>query len=447
MAKPSVAQHDTVDLNKEYTFFSWAVQGAVDPIPVERAEGVYFWDTSGKRYLDFNSQLMDVNIGHGNRKVIQAIKDQAEKLPYVYPGIATDPRGRLGEKLAQITPKALKKTFFSVSGTEANESAIKIARLYTGRQKILGRFRSFHGQGFGAQEAGGDPRRIPNEPGVGWVVHVHDPYRYRCLFCRDLDACNLMCARHIEQVVQFEGPETIAAIILEGYSGSSGIIAPPDPEYWTIVRRICDRYGILLIVDEVMSGFGRTGKWFGIDHYPDARPDILTMAKGLTSGYVPLGATIVTGEIGKYFDTRPFALGGTYSSHTLACAAALACIEVYEEEGLIDNAARMGEVLGRGLHALQAAHPSVGDVRGIGLFWVMELVKNRETRAPMSEFNQPLTPPMKDIDAFLRSKGLFAFIRWNMIFAVPPLIINAQQLQDGLSILDEALAISDRAMG
>jgi taurine--2-oxoglutarate transaminase len=446
MAKPPVTQQDTVGLNKEYTFFAWAVQGAVDPILVERAEGVYFWDASGKRYLDFNSQLMDVNIGHGNRRVIQAIKDQAEKLPYVYPGIATDPRGRLGEKLAQITPGKLKKTFFSVSGTEANENAMKIARLVTGRQKILGRFRSFHGQGFGAQEVGGDPRRIPNEPGVGWVVHVHDPYRYRCLFCRDLDACNLMCAHHIEQVVQLEGPETIAAITLEGYSGSSGIIAPPDPEYWTIVRQICDKYGILLIVDEVMSGFGRTGKWFGIDHYPDARPDILTMAKGLTSGYVPLAATTVTEGIGQYFDTRPFVLGGTYSAHTLACAAALACIDVYETEGLIDNAARMGEILGRGLRELQAAHPSVGDVRGIGLFWALELVKNRETRVPMSEFNQPLAPPMKQIDAFLRSKGLFAFIRWNMIFAVPPLIINAQQLQEALSLFDEALVIADRAM-
>ena len=439
-------QNEIVDLNKEYTFFSWAAQGAVNPIPVERAEGVYFWDSNGKRYLDFNSQLMNVNIGHGNRKVIEAIKEQAEKLTYMYPGIATDPRGRLGEKLAEITPGSLKKTFFCLSGTEANESAMKMARMYTGRQKILGRFRSFHGQGFGAQQAGGDPRRIPNEPGVPWAVHVHDPYRYRCVFCREQSACNLMCANHIEQVVQFEGPESIAAIILEGYSGSSGIIAPPDPEYWTIVRNICDKYGILLIVDEVMSGFGRTGKWFGIDNYPGVQPDMITMAKGLTSGYLPLGAATVTDEIGKYFDTHPLWIGGTYSSHTLACAAGLACIQVYEEEGLIDNSAKMGEVLGRGLHDLQDEHPSVGEVRGLGLFYALELVKNRDTREPMSEFNKPLTEPMKKMAAFIQEKGMFAFTRWNMLFAVPPLIINEQQLQEGLSIINDALAITDQAM-
>ncbi len=445
MASPTT-QNEIVDLNKEYTFFSWLAQGSVNPIAVERAEGVYFWDTSGKRYLDFNSQLMNVNIGHGNRKVIDAIKAQADKITYMYPGLATDPRGRLGEKLAQITPGSLKKTFFSLSGTEANESAIKIARQYTGRQKVIGRFRSFHGQGFGAQQVGGDPRRIPNEPGVGWAVHVHDPYRYRCLFCRDQDACNLMCAHHIEQVVQFEGPESIAAIIMEGYSGSSGIIAPPDPEYWTIVQQICDKYGILLIVDEVMSGFGRTGKWFGIDNYPQVKPDIMTMAKGLTSGYLPLGATVVSEDIAKHFDDHTLMIGGTYSSHTLACAAGLACIQVYEEEGLIERSAKMGEVLGRGLRDLQAEHPSVGEVRGTGLFYVLELVKNRETRAPMSEFNKPLTEPMRKMQSFLMSKGVFAFIRWNMVFAVPPLIINEQQLQEGLSVFNEALAIADQAM-
>jgi taurine---2-oxoglutarate transaminase len=443
MVAPATSS-EIVDLNREYTFFSWAVQGAVSPIPAVRAEGVYFWDDADKRYLDFNSQLMNVNIGHGNRKVIGAIQQQAETLSYMYPGIATDPRGRLGEKLAQITPGTLKKTFFSLSGTEANESAMKIARQYTGRQKVVARFRSFHGQGFGAQQAGGDPRRIANEPGVGWVVHVHDPYRYRCLFCRGLEACNLMCADHIEQVIQFEGPETVAAIMLEGYSGSSGIIAPPDPAYWTHIRQICDKYGIMLIVDEVMSGFGRTGKWFGVDHYPDAKPDMITMAKGLTAGYVPLGATIVTEAIANHFENKPLMIGGTYSSHTLACAAALACIEVYEHDGLIENSARMGEVLSRGMSELQAEHPSVGDVRGIGLFQVMELVKNRNTREPMSEFNKPLTEPMKKVGAYLQEHGIFAFIRWNMVFACPPLIINEQQLQEALTVMNEALSIADQ---
>ncbi|HLY25348.1 MAG TPA: aminotransferase class III-fold pyridoxal phosphate-dependent enzyme [Aggregatilineales bacterium] len=439
-----IVKNEMIDLNKEYTFFSWAVQGAVNPIHAVRADGIYFWDAGGKRYLDFNSQLMNVNIGHGNRKVIEAIKEQVEQISYMYPGIATDPRGRLGEKLAQITPGTLKKTFFSLSGTEANESAIKIARQFTGRQKVLGRYRAFHGQGFASQQVSGDPRRIANEPGVSWAVNFHDPYRYRCLFCRDLDACNLACADHVEQTVIFEGPETIAAIMLEGYSGSSGIIAPPDPAYWTRIREICDKYGILLIVDEVMSGFGRTGKWFGVDHYPDARPDMITMAKGLTSGYMPLGATIVTEEVASYFDTHPLVVGGTYSSHALACAAGLACVEVYEEEGLIENSARLGEVLAQGLEDLKAEHPSVGDVRGLGLFHVIELVKNRDSRAPMSEFNQALTEPMKQVSAFMLSKGFYAFVRWNMIFAAPPLIINEQQLQESLSILNEALAITDK---
>jgi len=438
------AQDEITNLNKEYTFFSWAVQNTVNPIHAVRGEGVYFWDAAGKRYLDFNSQLMNVNVGHGNRYVIDAIKQQAETLSYMYPGIATDPRGRLGEKLAQITPNNLKKTFFSLSGTEANESAIKIARQYTGRQKILGRYRAFHGQGFAAQEVGGDPRRLANEPGVPWVIRFHDPYRYRCMFCKGQEACNLTCANHIEEVVQYEGPENIAAIMLEGYSGSSGIIAPPDPEYWTIVRKICDKYGILLIVDEVMSGFGRTGKWFGVDHYPDVRPDMITMAKGLTSGYVPLGATIVSEDIARHFDTHQLVVGGTYSSHALACAAALACIEVYETEHLIENSAKMGDVLNKGLNELAAEHPAVGEVRGIGLFQVLELVKNRETRAPLSEFNMPLTEPMKKVAEYLQSNGIFAFIRWNMIFACPPLGINEAQLQEALTVLNDALDIADQ---
>jgi len=444
MASPNA---EIVDLNREYTFFSWGAQNTFNPIPAVRAEGIYFWDAAGKRYVDFNFQLMNVNIGHGNRKVIEAIKHQAETLAYMYPGIATDPRGKLGEKLAQITPGSLKKTFFSLSGTEANENAFKLARQYTGRQKVLARFRSFHGQGFAAQQAGGDPRRILNEPGVGWVVHFHDPYRYRCMFCKGQDACNLMCAHHIEEIVEYEGPNTIAAIILEGYSGSSGIIAPPDPEYWTIVRKICDKYGIMLIVDEVMSGFGRTGKWFGIDNYPGVQPDILTMAKGLTSGYVPLGATIVSDAIGKHFETHPLMIGGTYSSHTLACAAALACIEVYEGEGLIENSATMGVELGIGLAELMAEHPSVGEVRGVGLFQVMELVKNRETREPLSEFNKPLTEPMKKLSAYLYEHGVFAFVRWNYLFACPPLIINHEQMQDVLNVFNEALAITDKYVG
>ncbi|MBX3064065.1 MAG: aminotransferase class III-fold pyridoxal phosphate-dependent enzyme [Anaerolineae bacterium] len=443
MVAPTM-QDEIIDLNKEYTLFPWGAQAPVNPIPVTHAEGIYFYDANGKRYIDFNSQLMNVNIGHGNKHVIEAIKRQADQLQFVYPGMATDPRGKLGEKLQQIAPGTLKKTFFSLSGTEANENAFKIARQYTGRQKVLARYRSFHGQGFAAQQAGGDPRRIPNEPGVGWVVHFQDPYRYRCMFCKGLDACNLMCADHIEQTVIFEGPETIAAIILEGYSGSSGIIAPPDPAYWTKVQQICDKYGILLIVDEVMSGFGRTGKWFGVDNYPDVRPDIMTMAKGLTSGYLPLAATMVSEKIAQHFEQTPLMIGGTYAAHPMSCAAGLATIEVYEQEGLIENSAKMGEVLSKGLHELAAEHPSIGEVRGTALFHVIELVKNRETRAPMSEFNKPLTEAMKQVQAHLLSKGLYTFVRWNMVFAVPPLIINEAQLQEALSILNDALSLADK---
>jgi taurine--2-oxoglutarate transaminase len=434
---------EIIDLNKDYTLFPWGPQAPVNPIPVTRAEGIYFYDANGKRFIDFNSQLMNVNVGHGHPHVIEAIKRQADQLAYMYPGMATDPRGKLGEKLAEITPGTLKKTFFSLSGTEANENAFKVARQYTGKQKVLARYRSFHGQGFAAQQAGGDPRRILNEPGVGWVVHFHDPYRYRCMFCRGLDSCNLMCADHIEQTVIFEGPETIAAIILEGYSGSSGIIAPPDPAYWTRVRQICDKYDILLIVDEVMSGFGRTGKWFGVNHYPDVQPDIMTMAKGLTSGYLPLAATTVTEKIADHFENKPLMIGGTYAAHTLSCAAGLACIEVYEQEGLIENAARMGAVLEKGLNELKAEHPSIGEARGVGLFRVMELVKNRETREPMSEYNKPLTEPMRKLQARLTERGMFAFVRWNMVFACPPLVINEAQLQESLEILNDALSIAD----
>lgn len=430
--------------NHDYTLFSWEAQGNVKPIPVDHAEGIYFWDVNGKRYIDFNSQLMNVNIGHGNKRVIQAIKDQADKLAYVYPGMATDVRGKLGEKLAEITPGSLKRTFFGTSGTEATEAAIKIARLYTGRQKIIARYRSFHGGGFGAMSVGGDPRRIANEPSVPWAVHVQDPYRYRCVFCQQLDACNLQCADHIAQTVEFEGPNSVAAIMLEGYSGSSGIIAPPDPEYWTRVRALCDKYGIMLIVDEVMSGFGRTGKWFGIDNYPGVEPDIMAMAKGITSGYVPLGATIVSEKIGDFFETHPLAVGGTYSAHTLACAAGLATIGVYEDDGLIENSAKMGQVLTRHLNDLKEEHPCVGDVRGIGLFQVIELVKNRDTRASMSDFNKPMTEPMKRINTYMREKGLYAFVRWNMVFCCPPLIINEQQLDEAMSIINEALAIGDQ---
>lgn len=443
--KKHLTADEIVRLNREYTFFSWAVQSAVDPIPVVRAEGVYFWDADGKRYIDFASQLMNVNIGHQHPKVVQAIKEQAEQLCYVYPGMATEPRGLLAEKLAQVTPGNLKKTFFCLGGAEANENAIKIARLYTGRRKILARYRSYHGATHGAMALTGDPRRLPVEPTMPGVVHVFDPYCYRCHFGWTPDTCHRECITHIEDVIRFEGPENIAALFLEGVTGSNGILVPPD-DYWPRVRELCDKYGILLISDEVMSGFGRTGKWFAVDNW-GVVPDIMTMAKGLTSGYVPLGAVVVSEPIAQFFEDHMLWAGLTYSGHPLACAAGLATLQVYEEEGLIENAAAMGKVLGQRLEDLKARHPSVGDVRYIGLFSVIEVVKDKATKEPMAPWNAKASEmgPMAEVSAFLRANGLYTFVRWNWIFVVPPLIITEAQLDEGLAVVDRALQIADAA--
>ncbi len=334
-----MTNQEMVRLSREYTFFSWSVQNATNPIPIAGGEGVYFWDAEGKRYLDFSSQLMNLNIGHQHRKVIHAIQEQAANLCYAHPGFATEARGRLGEKIAQITPKGLKKTFFCLGGAEANENAIKIARHYTGRHKILARYRSYHGATHGAIALTGDYRRLPVEPAMPGVVHFLDPFCYHCPFGWTRETCHRECIQHVEEIIQYEGPERIAAIIMEGVTGSNGLIVPPD-DYWPRVRAICDRYGILLISDEVMSGWGRTGKWFAVDHW-DVAPDIITTAKGITCGYVPLGAAIVSQKIADYFEDKMLWCGLTYSAHPLACAAGLATIEVYEEEHLIENAARV----------------------------------------------------------------------------------------------------------
>lgn len=443
--KGHLTADEIVRLNQEYTFFSWAAQGAVDPIPVVRAQGVYFWDANGKRYIDFSSQLMNVNIGHQHPKVVQAIKEQAEKLCYVYPGMATEPRGLLAEKLAQVTPGNLKKTFFCLGGAEANENAVKIARLYTGRYKIIARYRSYHGATYGAIALTGDPRRVPVEPAMPGVVHVLDPYCYRCPFGWTRETCHRECITHVEEVIRLEGPETIAAVLFEGVTGSNGILVPPD-DYWPRIREICNKYGILLISDEVMSGFGRTGKWFAVDHW-DVVPDLITMAKGITSGYVPLGAVVVSEPIAQFFEDRTLWAGLTYSGHALACAAGLATLQVYEEDRLIENAAAMGKVLGQRLEDLKARHPSVGDVRYIGLFSVLEVVKDKATKEPMAPWNAKASEmgAMANVAAFLRANGLYTFVRWNWIFVVPPLCINEAQLDEGLAIVDQALQIADAA--
>ena len=433
---------EIVELNREYTFFSWSVQGQINPIPVERAEGVYFWDTDGKRYIDFSSQLMNTNIGHQHPKVVKAIQEQAGKLCFVHPGNATEPRGRLGKKLAEVTPGNLKKTFFTLGGAEANENAIKIARFYTGRHKIMSRYRSYHGATYGSIALTGDYRRLAVEPVMPGGIHFLDPFCYRCPFGLEKQTCKRQCISHVEEVIKYEGPDKVAAIIMEGVVGSNGLIIPPD-DYWPRIREICNKYGILLISDEVMSGWGRTGKWFAVDNW-DVTPDIITTAKGITSGYVPLGAVIVSEPIAKFFDDKYLYAGLTYNGHALACAAALATIAVYEEENLLENATTVGKILGEALEGIKSRHPSVGDVRYIGLFSAIELVANRETKAILP------ASVMAEVGKALRENGLFTFIMANnmgsMVFIVPPLCITKEQLREGLIIVETALEIADKAV-
>ncbi len=429
---PQLTSKEIVDLSKEYTFFSWSIQNQVNPIPMARAEGIYFWDADGKRYMDFSSQLVNMNSGHQHPKIVKAIQEQAAELAFAHPGMATEPRALLGKKLAEVTPGDIKKTFFCLGGAEANENAVKIARLYTGKFKIIARYRSYHGATHGAIALTGDYRRLPAEPAMPGVVRILDPYCYRCPFGQKKETCKRECISHIEEVIQHEGPDHIAAIILEGVTGTNGLIIPPD-EYWPRVREICDKYNILLIADEVMSGWGRTGEWFAVDHW-GVTPDIITTAKGITSGYVPLGAVMVREKIAGHFDDKYLYAGLTYSGHPLACAAGVATIEAYEEDGLIENARRMGKLLGEKLEALRAAHVSVGDVRYIGLFSALELVTNRESKEPLD-----LTPVMKH----LRENGVFAFNFKNILFVVPPLSITEAQLNEGLAVYDQALKIAD----
>jgi taurine--2-oxoglutarate transaminase len=434
---------DIIALNRDYVFFSWSVQSHVNPIPAVRSSGVYFWDADGKRYLDFSSQLMNVNIGHGNQKVIAAVQEQVAEMAYAYPAIATEPKGRLGQLLAEVTPGDLCKTLFTLGGAEANENAIKFARLYTGRHKIITRYRSYHGATAGAMALSGDPRRLPVEPLIPGVVRVMDPYCYRCPFGWTLETCHRECITHVEQVIAFEGPENVAALVLEGVTGTSGIMIPPD-DYWPRMREICDKYGILLVDDEVMSGFGRTGEWFAVDHW-DVVPDIITMAKGITSGYVPLGAVVVSRALADYFDDRTLPMGLTYSGHPVSMAAGVATIEVYKEQHLVETARETGATLKEGLAELQAKHPSIGDVRSIGMFAIIELVKDRETKEPLAPWNAKPHEMgvMAQVPGALRERGMYTFSKWNWIFVVPPLSIDPTELQDGLRILDEVLAITD----
>jgi taurine--2-oxoglutarate transaminase len=428
---------------KQYVLHSWSVQDALDPLPVAGAEGRYFWDFDGKRYLDFASQLVNVSIGHQHPKVVAAIKEQADKLCTIGPPMATEPRSTLARMLAEITPGDLAMSFFTNGGAEANENAIKLARWYTGRQKVIARYRSYHGATAGAITLTGDPRRWPAEPGISGVVRMLDPYTYRCPAGHP-DPCPVCTgAPHLEEILQYEGANTVAAVILETVTGTNGIIVPPDG-YLQAIREVCDRHGILLIADEVMAGFGRTGKWFGVQNW-DVVPDILTLAKGINSGYVPLGAMVVREPIANWVRDKYFAGGLTYSGHPLACASAVASIEAFKEEGIVENAAEMGGVFAEQLRGLEQRHPSIGDVRGLGCFWGIELVKNRQTREPLVPFNatgEAFAPVARVAKAALEG-GLYLMTHWNVIMVCPPLTITREELEEGIAILDEALTVAD----
>lgn len=436
-------------LSLEHNFWTWSAQSKVNPIAVKKAKGVYFWDVNGKQYLDLNSMVMCVNIGHGDERVIQAITDQARELAFAGPGMATKPRALLGKLLAEITPPGLTRFFYTLGGADANENAIKFARAHTGRFKILSRYRSYHGATYGAISATGDPRRVAWEPTtMPGVVHFLDPYKYRSTFHRNRpdipeEEFTQDYLNHLEEIIQYERPETIAGILIESVTGTNGIIIPPQG-YMQGVRKICDRYGIMMIADEVMSGFGRTGEWFAVNHW-NVAPDIMTMAKGLTSGYAPLGAVAMRQEIADTFKDRVYEGGLTFNGHPISLAAAIAVIQVMKEDRLVEKARETGRVMADMLQELVDRHPSVGEVRSIGLFGIIELVKNRKTKEPMAPFNGS-SSEMAAFRKFLLDHGVFASIHWHTVLLIPPLIITPDQLADGFAVIDEALRITDSAV-
>jgi taurine--2-oxoglutarate transaminase len=438
-------KNQIIQNNLDYTLFSWGKQGGLNPINAHYAKGSYIYDRDGKKYLDFSSQLMNVNIGHGNQRITKAVSKQMEELSYVFPGMATNVRGDLGKKLAELTPGNLTKTFFTLGGAEAVENAIKLSRIYTKRHKIISHYRSYHGATYGAMSAGGDPRKFAmDDQAVNNFIHVENPYFYRCPWnSSSIEECGERAAAHLERVIQFENPEAIAAILFEGESGSSGCIKYP-PMYLKKVKDICEKHGILLIIDETMSGFGRTGKMFGVDHH-GVTPDIMCMAKGLTSGYLPLGAMVVTDTIAHYFDDKAMQLGLTYSAHAVSCAAALENLKIIEEEDLVNKAAQMGSYIEVEVEKLKEKHPSIGDFRNTGLLGCIELVKNRKTKEPTTPWNakpQDMEATNR-MAAKVRELGMFTFVRWNWIFIAPPLNVSKEEVDEGLKIISQVIAIAD----
>lgn len=431
--------------DREYVIHSWATQGAIDALPVAGGAGSWFWDYDGKRYLDFQSQLVNLNLGHQHPRIVEAIRRQAGRMCYIGTGFAEQSRAELGELMAEVTPGDLTMSFFTTGGAEANENAVRLARHVTGRPKVITRYRSYHGATNGAISLTGDPRRWPAEPGMPGVVRMLDPYTYRCPAGHP-DNCPV-CAGgpHLEEILQYEGPGTVAAVLLETVTGTNGLIYPPDG-YLASIREVCDRYGILLILDEVMAGFGRTGEWFACDHW-GVVPDILVSAKGLNSGYVPLGAMTVSPAIGEWLMANKFWGGQTYAGHPLACASAVASIHAMRDERLVENARAMGEALGVGLAKLAESHPSIGDVRGRGLFYGLELVKDRVTRTPLVPFNPAgaSAAPMNELVGRAKKLGLYLSANNNVLRLTPPLVVTADEIAFAVEVLDEVLDIADSA--
>lgn len=429
--------------SKKYNLHSWSAQGGLEPKVMTKAEGIYYYDGEGNKVFDMSSQLVNLNVGYGNKKIIKAIQDQAAKLPFAGPGFALDVRSELAKKVVELAPDNMGKVFFTLGGADANENAIKIAKMFTGRNKIFSRYRSYHGATYGAANLTGEPRRYACEPGIPGFVKFFDPYIYQApiKFETEEEATKYYLDTFKEQVI-YEGRKQVAAVFLETITGSNGIIIPPKG-YLKGIRAICDEFGILMVCDEVMAGFGRTGEWFAVNNW-DVQPDIITFAKGITCGYAPLGGVLMSKEIAEFFDENFLSCGLTYSAHPIGCAAGLATLEVYEEEKLFENCKERGVTLGKILESLKEKHPCVGDVRYIGLFSSIELVKDKETREPIVPYGQDPEKVMRKILGMLKEKGFHNYSHENCLIIAPPLVITDEELEAGMAIMDQVLTEVDK---
>ncbi|SES87404.1 taurine---2-oxoglutarate transaminase [Natronincola peptidivorans] len=425
-----------------YNLHSWSAQGGLNPKVITKAEGIYFWDADGKKYFDMSSQLVNMNIGHGHRKVVDAIKEQAEKMAFMGPAYAFDVKSEAARKIVEVAPDNMGKVFFTNAGAEANENAIKIARMFTGKYKIFSRYRSYHGASYGAANLTGEKRRFPSEPGIPGFVKFFDPYLYRAPipFKDEKEATKYYITQLREQII-FEGPDKVAAIFLETVTGSNGIIIPPEG-YLKGIRDLCDEFNIVMVCDEVMAGWGRTGEWFAVNHW-DVNPDLITFAKGATCGYIPLGGVIVSSKIADFFDENTMWCGLTYSGHPIGCATAVATIEVYKEEKLMENSKKVGSVLGKILETLKTKHKCVGDVRYIGLFSGIELVKDKTTKEPLVPHGNDPEKIMKNILGMLSSEGFATYSHDNILIVAPPLTITEDELKEAMEIMDKVLDYVD----